>query len=95
MAVPNPTDLPRVLPSVVVVQQDDSDWFLVNLERGDSVAVDRAEARVFESCRKGTSVRAAAHELAQELDDGRTDDQLPRIEAAVEHFRQWGLLKTG
>ena len=33
------TDLPRVLSSVVVVQQDDSDWFLVNLERGDSVAV--------------------------------------------------------
>jgi hypothetical protein len=88
--VPTPSDLPRVIPSVVVVQQDETDWFLVNLERGDSVPVNRTEARVVESCQKGTSVPSAAHELAQDL-DGKTDDQLPRIQVALEHFKQLGL----
>lgn len=87
------TDLPRVLSSVVVVQQDDSDWFLVNLERGDSVAVCRAEAKVFERCRSGGTVEVAAHDLAAELaeDEALT---LPRVRAAIAHFREWGLCSS-
>ena len=82
--------LPSVLASVVVVQQDESDYFLVNLDRGDSVAVDRAEARVFESCRKGTSMEDATHALAEEL-KAKDEDVLQRVRAALEHFQKLGL----
>ena len=84
------TDLPQVLSNVVIVQQDESDYFLVNLERGDSVAVSAAEARVFEGCRKGISAEVLARALAVEL-SANEDETLKRVRAAVEHFRQAGL----
>ena len=85
--------LPRPKDNVVVVKQDDSDYFLVNLERGDSVAVDKAEVRVFESCRKGTSLEDIARVLAEELSADR-EYMLERVRTAIEHFREWGLVST-
>jgi len=83
-------ELPHVNRSVVVVQQDESDYFLVNLERGDSVAIDRADASVFESCRKGATMDVAARALAEAL-SAKEEDVLPRMRTAFDHFRQWGL----
>ncbi len=89
------TELPTVLSSVVVVQQDESDYFLINLDKGDSVAVDRAEARIFESCKKGkgTSLEAAAHALAAEL-SAKEEDVLARVRLAIAHFQELGLCAT-
>ena len=86
-------ELPHVIPSVVVVQQDESDYFLVNLDKGDSVPIDRADATVFESCRKGGTVDAAARALAIAL-SAKEEDVLPRMRAALDHFRQWGFCTT-
>lgn len=82
--------LPHLLSSIVVIQQDESDYFLVNLDRGDSVHVDRAEARIFECCRTCASIEAAAHDLAAELKQTE-DEMLRRVVAAIERFRASGM----
>jgi hypothetical protein len=89
--MPAASPLPAVLPTVIVVQQDETDWFLVNLERGDSVAVDETEARLFEICRRGSSLESATHALAELLHKPEAE-MLSRIHAALERFRQSGLV---
>ena len=87
-----PQPLPRINPSVIVVEQDEESFYLVDTKGGLFFLVNATTARIFACCRNGASLEATVKALASTQPPQKTEgDILGEIQGVVSRLHELGL----